>query len=70
MKIDKKLMNEVEALWDDHAEALVHFGEACVAASKAGRRYGIRKCLRRGMIMATAATIIITSFLDLIDEVY
>ena len=26
MKIDKKLMNEVEELWVGHEEALTHFG--------------------------------------------
>lgn len=70
MKIDKKLMNEIENLWADHDEAITHFGLLCIAAAKAGRNCKIRRCLRRGMVVATVATIVITRYLDLISETY
>lgn len=70
MKIEKKLMSEVEELWANHEEALSHFGEACVAAAKAGHKCKMRRYLRRGMIVATAATIVVTSLLDLRSETY
>lgn len=70
MKIDKKLMDEVETLWIDHEEALTHFGWMCVAAAKAGHNCKMRRYLRRGMVIATVATIAITSYLDLISEAY
>lgn len=70
MEIDKKLMNEVETLWIDHEEALSYFGLACVSAAKAGHKCKIRRCLRRGMVMATVATIAITSYLDLTSKAY
>lgn len=70
MKIDKKLMNEVEELWINHEEALKHFGLVCVAAAKAGHKCKMRRYLRRGMVVATTATIIITSYLDSISETY
>ena len=70
MKIDKKLMNEVEELWVGHEEALTHFGQVCVAAAKAGHDYKVRRHLRRGRVVATAATIIITCCLDLMSETY
>ncbi len=70
MKIDKKLMNEVEELWVGHEEALTHFGQVCVAAAKAGHDYKVRRHLRLGMVVATAATIIITCCLDLMSETY
>ena len=70
MKIDKKLMNEVEDLWVDHDEALKHFGDLCVAAAKAGHNYKVRRYLRRGMIAAALVTTIVTSCLDFISETY
>ena len=70
MKIDKKLMNEVEELWVGHEEALTHFGQVCVAAAKAGHDCKLRRHLRLGMVVATAATIIITCCLDLMSETY
>lgn len=70
MKIDKKLMNEVEELWVGHEEALTHFGQVCVAAAKAGHDYKVQRHLRLGMVVATAATIIITCCLDLMSETY
>lgn len=70
MKIDKKLMNEVEELWVGHEEALTHFGQVCVAAAKAGHDCKMRRCLRRSMIAATMATIVITYCLDLVSETY
>ena len=63
-------MNEVEELWTDHEDALLHFGEACVAAAKAGHKCKMRRCLRCGMIMAAVATIIVTCCLDLMSETY
>ncbi len=70
MEIDKKLMNEVEILWTDHAEALSHFGLACVSAAKAGYKCKIRRYLRRGMVIATVAIVVITSYLDWVSEAY
>ncbi len=70
MKIDKKLMNEVEELWPDHEEALSYFGLVCVAAAKAGHKCKIRRRLRRGMVIVTAAIVVITSYLDWISEAY
>lgn len=70
MKMDKDLMNEVETLWPDHEEALTHFGWLCAAAAKAGHKCKVRRCLRRGMVAATVATIIITHCLDLVSETY
>ncbi len=70
MKIDKKLMKEIEELWLDHEEALSHFGLACVAAEKAGHKCKIRRCLRHGMVIATAAIVVITSYLDWTGEAY
>ncbi len=70
MKIDKKLMNEVEELWPDHEEALSHFGWVCAAAAKAGYKCKIRRRLRHGMVIATAAIVVITSYLDWISEAY
>lgn len=70
MKIDKKLMNEVEELWVGHDEALTHFGQVCVAAAKVGHHCKVRRYLRRGMVAATVATIIITYCLDLVSETY
>ena len=70
MKIDKKLMNEVEELWTNHEKALSHFGEACVAAAKAGQKCKMRRYLRRGMIVAAASTVVVTSYLDLTSETY
>ncbi len=70
MKTDKRLMNEVENLWPDHEEALTHFGNLCVAAAKAGHQCKIRRYLRRGMVVATIATIVITRCLDSISETY
>ena len=52
MKIDKKLMNEVEELWVGHEEALTHFGQVCVAAAKAGHDCKVRRHLRLGMVVA------------------
>lgn len=68
MKIDKKLMNEVEELWVGHEEALTHFGQVCVAAAKAGHDCRVRRHLR--LVVATAATIIITCCLDSMSETY
>lgn len=70
MKLDQKLMDEIEALCPDHEDAIVHFGCACIAASKAGHKCKMRRYLRRGMVVATLATIVITSCLDLISEAY
>jgi len=70
MKIDKTLMNEIEVLWPDHEEALAHFGSACVAAAKAGHKCKMRRCLRHGMVIATVAIIVITSYLDRASEAY
>jgi len=70
MKIDKKLMNEVKELWPDHEEALSHFGLVCIAAAKAGHKCKIRKRLRYGMVIATAAIIVITNYLDWTSEAY
>ena len=70
MKINRKLMNEIEDLWYDHEEALVYFGRACVTAAEAGHKCKVRRYLRRGMVVATVATIIITSYLDSISETY
>ena len=70
MKINKKLMNEIEELWADHDGALAHFGLVCVEAAKAGRKAEMRRCLRRGMVIATVVTIVVTSCLDLISESY
>lgn len=70
MKIDKKLMNEVEELWVGHEEALTHFGQVCVAAAKAGHDRRVRRHLRLGMAVATAATIIMTCCSDSMSETY
>lgn len=70
MKMDKKLMMEIDKLWTDHEAALTHFGLLCVAAAKAGHNCKIRRYLRRGMIMVTMTTIIITYGLDLVSETY
>ena len=70
MKMDKRLMAEVEELWPDHEEALSHFGWLCVAAAKAGHKCKLRKRLRQCMVIATAATIVVTKYLDQISEVY
>lgn len=70
MKIDEKLMNEVEELWVGHEEALTHFGQLCIAAAKAGHNCKVRRHLRLGMVVATVATIVITCCLDLVSETY
>lgn len=70
MKMDKNLMNEVDNLWVDHEEALTHFGLLCVAAAKAGHNCKIRRYLRRGMVVVTVATIVITRCLDFVSETY
>ena len=70
MKMDNKLMDEVNELWVDHSVALEHFGRMCVVAAKAGHGFKVRRYLRRGMIGATLATIVVTSCLDLLSETY
>ena len=70
MKIDKKLMDEVEELWVGHEEALTHFGQVCVAATKAGHDCKVRRSLRLGMVVATTVTVVVTCCLDLMSETY
>lgn len=70
MKMDKRLMDEVESLWPDHEKALKHFGDLCVAAAKAGHQCKVLRYLRRGMVAATLATIVVTCCLDLVSETY
>lgn len=70
MKIDNKLMNEVEELWVGHEEALTHFGQVCVAAAKAGHDCKVRRNLRLAMVLATAVTVVVTCCLDLVSETY
>lgn len=70
MKINRRLMSEVEDLWCDHEEALVYFGQACVEAAKAGHKCKVRRYLRRGVVAAALVTIFITSYLDSISEIH
>jgi len=58
MKIDKKLIKEVDELWDDHAEALEHFGNVCAQAALDGHASGVRrKAIGFAVIIAAALAI-------------
>jgi len=70
MKINHRLMSEIEELWCDHEEAFVYFGQACVEAAKAGHKCKVRRYLRRGAVVAALVTIFITSCLDSISETH